>query len=233
MSFPTSPLFAAEDAKAMGQPVRRRSTVVTGTKVELKAAGEMAPDPALGKIQGWATGYSVGLKNKKERALGPLAVLQKGRALFCSTRYLNGLFAAGGLGLVAVRVGVGLGGLASVMSGLMKMPLRGVSVMGGGFVISGFVMLGPLRDDAWKRCRDARQPWCDALQLAWTWSLLSLSYCLDQWAEVIFFPPANYYEMVWWRMPSGVCGFLVQGFSVFGLRRVFRVIGQRGFPQRR
>jgi hypothetical protein len=79
----------------------------------------------------------------------------------------------------------------------------------------------PLRDDAWKRCRDARQPCCDALQLAWTWSLLSLSYCLDQWAEVMFFPPANYYEMVWWRMPSGVCGFLVQGSPYSALEGFF------------
>jgi hypothetical protein len=43
---------------------------------------------------------------------------------------------------VAVMLDVLLGGFCSVVSGVMKMALRGVSVVGGGLVIAGFVMHG-------------------------------------------------------------------------------------------
>jgi hypothetical protein len=83
-------------------------------------------------------------KTETKSARAILPVWREGsERYFCLRQYASGLLAASGFaGLVAVGVGVRLGGFARVMSGLMKMALGGVSVVGGGFVVAGFVMLG-------------------------------------------------------------------------------------------
>lgn len=49
---------------------------------------------------------------------------------------------AGRLGLVPMMLGVQLGRLASMVRGVVGVPVSGVSVVSSSFMVAGFVMLG-------------------------------------------------------------------------------------------